>query len=451
MERTAGNNTRLFILAFVLLGCLLAALTFFIPLKYGILALLGLAFVIFSFFYLDISLGLFLFAMAVAPDYLWNNKYILLSAFFFMAVYAVQLIAGKRDAKRLRGVPVSFFVFILAAVLSLFVSLAISDSLRVLSIMASCMLFGLVFYLVVDNEKTFERIVWLLFIAMTLTSLYGFYQVKRGIEINFALVDVSTNADMPGRLFSTFLNPNNYAEFLMMGIPLCAAYLVTRKNDVKKLLCAAMLGICLIALVMTLSRASYITLLVGVLLFVFIVNPRLIPIIIVLGLLAIPLVPDVYIRRLMTTGTDSSSTYRFQIWSGALRTLAQNWLLGIGMGPQAFKLVYLQNSQSQALNAMHSHNLILQIWIETGLLGFLSFMTYAFTLVKRGYVTARQAVRAKTRYFSAGLCASLVAIVLFGFVEYVWFYPRVMLMFWILCGLFMAANRFYLPEGRTER
>ena len=52
-----------------------------------------------------------------------------------------------------------------------------------------------------------------------------------------------SNKDMPGRVFSTLGNPNNYAEFLVLFMPFAMSFVLGKKkwNVSKLLLCAGML------------------------------------------------------------------------------------------------------------------------------------------------------------------------------------------------------------------
>ena len=56
-----------------------------------------------------------------------------------------------------------------------------------------------------------------------------------GIEVNPEYVDVAVNRSMPGRVFSTFANPNNFAELLVLTMPFTAALVFSVKSFREKI------------------------------------------------------------------------------------------------------------------------------------------------------------------------------------------------------------------------
>ena len=120
--------------------------------------------------------------------------------------------------------------------------------------------------------------------------------------------------------------------------------------------------------------------------------------------------------------------------------------------------------------APHSHNLFLQIWLETGIGGLFIFVAVlflllqsVFTLYRRLY-TARAVTcpvtmedtagdstvernrqdarnRAQIRIFSSSLVCGLFAVLIQGMTDYAWYNYRVYLMFWLIVGLTAASVR----------
>jgi len=66
-----------------------------------------------------------------------------------------------------------------------------------------------------------------------------------------------------------------------------------------------------------------------------------------------------------------------------------------------------------------------------GLAGFVTFMWYIYRTIKNSVIGI---------YNSAGF---------WSLVEYSWYYPRVMVMFWVLLGIIAAAT--YLAELKNRR
>ena len=97
--------------------------------------------------------------------------------------------------------------------------------------------------------------------------------------------------------------------------------------------------------------------------------------------------------------------------------------------------------------------MFLQTWVETGILGLASLLGFLGSTGKRALgailrLGRKQAPEADPHlrlFVMAGLSA-LCGVLVVSLVEYVWYYPRVMLMFWVVAGLLLAAVS--LAEGR---
>ena len=143
---------------------------------------------------------------------------------------------------------------------------------------------------------------------------------------------------------------------------------------------------------------------------------------------------------------------------------------GIGIGEGAWNKVYPMYAYLGVETAPHSHNLFLQIWLETGIGGLFIFVAVlflllqsVFTLYRRLY-TARAVTcpvtmedtagdstaernrqdarnRAQIRIFSSSLVCGLFAVLIQGMTDYAWYNYRVYLMFWLIVGLTAASVR----------
>jgi O-antigen ligase len=388
------------------------------------------------------ALCLFLSVTFLVPGPYWRNP-ILLAAALAFGVYRLALGVARGETLRLQDLPPGLVLFAALGLLSLTVSHDLGDSLRIFALLASCMALCLLVRDAITSRAALEKFAGALFLTLFLSALYGFYQSRAGIEVRLEFVDLAASAGLPGRVFSTMENPNNYAELLALLLPVCFAYLLNRKSDLSRLVCAGMFLACLLVLVMTYSRSSYVVVAFAFGLFIFLRNKRLVPFAAALALLALPFLPDTVVNRFLSIGSDTSSTYRFIIWNGALRALREhgNWLAGVGIGPGAFGQVYRAYSVIEAMTATHSHNLFLQVWIEMGIFGLLAFLGLLASAWKAMAARAVASADGALKNYYAAFAASIAGITLFGMVEYVWYYPRAMLAFWVMLGLALGAAR----------
>ncbi len=412
-------------------------LSLFISLKYALVLVFGLVFIISAFYYLEICFSLFVFGMLVIPNDYWNNMYIFFAFIFYTGVYFIQILAGKRKKFNLKNLSIPLAFFILISIASLLITWSFSDSLRVLVIFLSCIFIAILIQGIISEKKHLDTFVSIIFIGIFLASMYGLYQYRMGIEVRSDYSDL-TQSEGLRRLFSSMANPNNFAEVLVLLLPICFSHILNCKTDIKRLFYIILICPVLLALVLTYSRASYIAIVLVAGVYVLLRNKRLIPFFIIVGIACIPILPSSIMNRVLTIGKDSSSSFRLMIWNSSFELLMDNLISGIGAGPLTFANTYRNYADYRAANAMHSHNLLMQIWIEFGILGFISFIVYMFTTVKNCIAKSINTLDVEYKNYLIACVASIAGIISFGMVEHVWFYPRVLLTFWVVMGISMA-------------
>jgi O-antigen ligase len=141
-------------------------------------------------------------------------------------------------------------------------------------------------------------------------------------------------------------------------------------------------------------------------LFVLLWNGKLLPAIFLLGAAAVPLLPDTVFNRVLTIFNlkDTSTTSRFPLYSAALRLLGHRPVLGGGLGTDAVRQAVKDlNFYHGVAPFVHAHDVYLQIWAETGLLGIVSFLGAMGWSIKK-------AVRAA----ASGACPRPVRLIAIG-------------------------------------
>ena len=384
----------------------------------------------------EVILGLYIFIQTVLPHHMWYNSYALILALAVFLLYVIKCASDRRYGIEIKKFDFALLLFLLISFLSTVTSIVPRDSIRIFVINTIPFLLMIVMLNAIKNKQQLDTIIYFIIAGITIASLYGIWQYINGIEVDVRLVDVTVSGSIR-RVFSTMGNPNNYAEYLILALPFYAAAFFNTKKDLTRTAILVLSALPLLNLYLTSSRASWIGFMVAVFVFIFLINRKLIPVFIILGVAMIPFIPDSIIRRLGTIGRDSSSLYRVNIWRGSFRMLKDYWVTGIGRGPGPFtKLI---NNYVTLDLPTHAHMVPLQIWLEKGLVGILSFVWLIARLVKKGMTSI---FHKRDKYLSnimAASIASLAGILTFGMVEYVWFYSRVQSMFWIVVGIFMVS------------
>lgn len=377
----------------------------------------------------------------ICPHELWNNAYGLMFAAVISVMYIFSVSCKKDTGKFGFKIWLPFVLFVLATVLSVIISSNISDSIRVLMFFVTSFALCMAVFAVASEKKSFDNICRFIYFAIILTGIVAIVQKIIGIEVDELLTDVELNGNMPGRAFSTLANPNNFAQFIIIFFPFCFAYAATRGDNKLKAVTIMALLIPFAALLFTYSRSGWLGFAVTVVTFAVLYNKKSLPVILLVGIILIPFLPASVLDRLMTIGNleDTSSSYRIDIWSGTAAMMKNYWVTGVGLGPGAFAEIYPRYAVAFSKEAPHTHMLFLEVFTEMGILGILSFAALIVCLVVSSCKASYKVEKGSDKLYTIAAAASMMGILTIGFAEYVWFYPRVMVAFFVAIGLTMAA------------
>lgn len=382
-------------------------------------------------------------AVLPSPSFLTALMVVYVSVCYFL-----KLIRGKRTF-RFELIDSSVAVFLVLMLMGGVFTVSVSASLQY-ALIYGC--FTVSYFLVVNLIRTVEwvhRCVAAFICSSAVVSLYGVYQNILGTA-STKWQDESMFGNMGGRVISTFENPNVLAEYLIITIPFAVAVLLTRRSLLSRGGILAVCGSGAACLVFTMSRGAWLGFMIGMLVF-FLIYSRKTMTAVLLGLFSIPVLPFVLpesiVKRFTSIGnlTDSSTSYRVNIWHGSIDMIRDFFWGGIGAG-KTFTLVYPSYTLAGIESAPHSHNLYLQITIELGIFGLLAFLVTVFLLAQNSFSffsvkkKPGQAFEGSRLICAAGF-AGIVAILAQGMTDYVWYNYRIYLIFWLVLGLTVASRR----------
>lgn len=396
---------------------------------------------------LPFLVGWLMLLFLVIPYEKWSNGY---SFAGFVLCMGLSLFAGMRrknwklDLAALGPWLIAFFfALLLAFPMSAYPEL----SARFLKYYGACILCVIVIVSTVERKEHLMRLAGMSSLALIVMSAYAFYQRASGIEANPLFIDMNLelNKNIPGRVFSFFENPNAFGEVLLLLIPVAVGLMLGSRGWGGRILGGFSAAMGCGALIMTYSRASWIGLFFAAALFVLLWNRKLIPACILVVFAAIPLLPDNILNRFLTIfdSSDTSTSSRFPLYYAAGEFLTQRPLLGAGLGSDAVRQAISDLNLFHGYDRfVHCHNIYLQVWCETGLLGLISFVGGILWTAKKGAkAVLKAACDPSVRMVILGGITALMGTMLCGMADYIWNYPRVMLVFWFVCALALAGIR----------
>lgn len=299
---------------------------------------------------------------------------------------------------------------------------------------------------VVNSRGKLQLICWglvLMSVPLAMTTIQNF----------MSGVSLQTGDRVAGYSAGLTANPNDMALMLNLILPLCIALLLASSRAGMRLLLASIACLLTIAIVATFSRGGFLTLMVTGLTYFWLYRNRAervwIPVIVVLGLMALPIVPSGYVERISTiVSIEDDSTHsaelRLNDMKAAARLAVASPLVGSGIG---MNVLALNEERGETWTAVH--NVYLQYLVELGLPGLgLFLLLYVYCLRATGTVLrAWKANRSDGLFHIAeGLRVSLIAFAfaaLFHPVAYHFY-------FYTIAGLAIAAAAICAAEQPAQ-
>ncbi len=300
-------------------------------------------------------------------------------------------------------------------------------------------------YFVISNEfdKGEIRVLLLfIFFSSAIPILYGYYQSGASAGNQDLWIDRSVNPDLETRIYSLFTNPNIYGEYLVNTFFIGLALIASNKSKRGKFMLALMSIAITHQIILTYSRGAWITYAAGLGIFLFAYNWKLIAAFLPLGIAGLAFSPLVVRQRLasiLNGFQDSSFYYRLEIWKNAFEMVKSYGLTGLGYGYQSFHQYYA-HYKMPGYNATHAHNLYLQVWLESGIMGFALFMYISISSVFYN-VKAIMKTGIGESYKELISLTIVFAILLHGLIDYTLFDYRICLQFWLALSLTALSSK----------
>ncbi len=280
-----------------------------------------------------------------------------------------------------------------------------------------------------------------------LTALYGSLQ-KMGLDFVTLYAENGSSA----RIFATFGNPNLYAAFLVLTMPVLLSVSPWKRNPWIRVFQILFPVLLFTALVLTQSRAGYIGFFVEMILAGYFIGTRAwrdtewrwatatFALLVLLG--------GVFLAR----QAGSRPTERMEVWKGAVWMIMEKPLRGWGVGQFSLHFqpymteALAQQTQKDNTFAEHAHNEILETGVELGLVGLVAAGFFWLQLVGRAW---RSIIQWKDGgleqvFPMAGPGLGLIGVGITNLFDYNCRLPGIAFFLWMSAGL--LANRVFPPD-----
>lgn len=292
---------------------------------------------------------------------------------------------------------------------------------------AICFLFAIINTGENEKSKFVNKIVYLIIIFCVLESLYGILQYFTRIDFTHK-VKISTH-----RIRGTLGYCNSLGGVLGMMVPFIYSHLLyTHKNKIKeKIFFLISFVLSSMALILTFTRGAWLGAFISILVItIYRIGWKAILLVLVLpGILIFGPVRD----RIKDTKNNPHGG-RKEIWIWSVEMIKERPIFGYGFNSFQ-KLLYKKNID-YGISHFHSHNIYLNTFVESGLVGIVLLLSVTFFILK--YIL--QLVQENKTPMILGILGVVIDFYLHGFVDNV-FWGETMYMFWFFIGILFFLNK----------
>jgi O-antigen ligase len=280
----------------------------------------------------------------------------------------------------------------------------------------------LIFLVIVNVVRTERRLRWLLLLALGSGVL-----LAAGALSDYASGRLTVEGyRVEGRIGGIFENPNEMAMHLVTLLPIAAALAVGSRGFLKKSLYGGAAALMIAGTVVTYSRGGFLAMAAVMLVLAWTLGRKnrfaVLTAAFLLTVLLLIVAPgnygarilSIYDRRLDAFG---SADARQQLLMSSIIVALRNPLFGVGMGNFIFF----------SPRSLEAHNAYTQVAAEMGAGGFVVYVLYVLTPLRRMFAVARETFEVRRTshfyYLAVGIGASLVGYMVasfFGSFAYYW-------------------------------
>lgn len=420
-----------------------------------------------SFILSSLDKIIFLFIILTIVSSLFMQSEIMgMISFTIPVLVCLKVLITKGEKIELEKSNLFLLIYLFICLISNFTSSMLPQSLY--GFMKTLIYFAFYFSLcqfLKNNRKYIFSIMILIALCVSFESIVGLIQNTLGLENIATWQDTSyVNPEhVLSRVYGTLkpYNPNLYAAFLLVGMPsLLAIGFIYLKTNIKKIsiLPILLFFVSCFSLFISGCRGAYIglfSIFIGIVIasFIYIFNDKNNEKLKVLwkklfltfsGLgVAFLLVNQSILKRLLSIFIlrgDSSTSFRMNVYNSSMQMFQDNWLCGIGVGNKVFREIYGLYMLS-GFDALSSYCVFLEIAVESGIFALIAFILFLGTLLINGVVTFVKNKDYNIKVLVFATFISILAVMIHGFVDTVFYRPQVQYIFWIMVAILTVLTR----------
>ena len=285
-----------------------------------------------------------------------------------------------------------------------------------------------------DLDRVARTINW----SITLLSvvIIGFY---------FINADLVMDSRSTRRLYATSfgLHTNSIVNYYILGFPFILAELFKKRS----VLVLAKIVLCTIAIALLFSRSAYFLLIASFFIYLYVSKrARWLPILAMIMMASYFIIPDAVIER-ATKGFQSGDRNEFtagrvdHIWMPLLKESTSD-IKTILFGNGRYAMVSTDAHKRRAIiQAMHPHNMYLEVFLDAGLIGLLIILSLFGYLLLKAYAHLKPAENTPYKEYLTAAITAVVCFLISGLTDRTFFPDEINGYLWVIVGLTLVLCR----------
>lgn len=379
-----------------------------------------------------------------------NSDYIGFLALIVMFLTFVKFIFTPNQKPKLKLFEKFLLVYFMLVVVSLFGSTLFALSLK--GFFKTFVYIGFYFSVsdyLKSNKNHIPLILGTIAGCVAFEALIGIFQSTLHLEQISTWQDTSNlnPEDVISRVYGTLkpLNPNLYGGYLVCGLPIVigSIFYFLYKKMYKLLVSGIFASLCVCySIFQTGCRGAYMSMMV-VFGLVFLLSAKffwktyrkiyisIIGSVTFLLIFALTFVNSLRLRFLsiFSMRTDSSNSFRFNVYHSSLEMFKDNWLLGIGVGNKNFREIYGLYMKT-GFDALSAYNIYLETAVESGIFALFAFLAFLVKLIYDGIKYIFTSKNTANIIFAGACLISICSALFHGLVDTIYFRPQLQFIFW---------------------
>ncbi len=248
------------------------------------------------------------------------------------------------------------------------------------------------------------------------------------------------------RATAGFKTPNGLGAYLAVAIPITMSLVVLKGKRARyRILNIATLIIMICALYLTFSRGAWLGILVGILVLSLLFTYSMKKAVVSWGVLLSGLFFLVFLginNPNFINNRRNTIQWRLGVWEDSLKMVKERPLFGRGIN--TFMREFEAYRRDKGCDPTYAHNSYLQLLVETGIAGLLTFLYVLWSLFRSviDKIKYKYCNNEEMKVISIGLTAGLAAFLVHSFFDNHMYCLQLSVYFWVLAGFVVVSSNF---------